>query len=80
MFSDSNEYDFEKQENAAKWKGVFISSLRKVSPRTMLVTLSEKNIFHFPVLVSRPGGLEIWAIEGYHGFAVICNFSIDFLP
>lgn len=40
MFSDSNEYDFEKQENAAKWKGVFISSLRKVSPRTMLVTLS----------------------------------------
>lgn len=28
--SDSNDYDFEKQENAAKWKGVFITSLRKV--------------------------------------------------
>lgn len=29
--NDSNDYDFEKVENAAKWKNVFITSLRKVS-------------------------------------------------
>lgn len=28
--TDATDYDFEKAENAAKWKGVFISSLRKV--------------------------------------------------
>lgn len=28
--ADSNDYDFDKQENAAKWKGVFIGSLKKV--------------------------------------------------
>ncbi|XP_058450191.1 protein son of sevenless isoform X2 [Malaya genurostris] len=28
--TDATEYDFEKAENAAKWKGVFITSLRKV--------------------------------------------------
>lgn len=27
-------YDFEKQENAAKWKGVFINSLKKVKMTT----------------------------------------------
>lgn len=27
---DSQTYDFEKEENAVKWKGVFVSSLRKV--------------------------------------------------
>lgn len=29
--TDATDYDFEKAENAAKWKGVFITSLRKVS-------------------------------------------------
>lgn len=29
--AEVNEYDFEKVENAAKWKGLFINSLRKVS-------------------------------------------------
>ncbi|XP_065078372.1 protein son of sevenless isoform X2 [Ochlerotatus camptorhynchus] len=28
--TDATDYDFEKAENAAKWKGVFITSLRKV--------------------------------------------------
>ncbi|KAH0550348.1 protein son of sevenless isoform X2 [Cotesia glomerata] len=28
--SESSGYDFEKEENAAKWKGVFVNSLRKV--------------------------------------------------
>ncbi|XP_075218882.1 protein son of sevenless-like [Lycorma delicatula] len=28
--SDSYNYDFEKEENAVKWKGVFVNSLRKV--------------------------------------------------
>ncbi|XP_055644314.1 protein son of sevenless isoform X2 [Toxorhynchites rutilus septentrionalis] len=28
--TDATDYDFEKVENAAKWKGVFITSLRKV--------------------------------------------------
>ncbi|XP_066990925.2 protein son of sevenless [Anabrus simplex] len=28
--SGSHNYDFEKEENAAKWKGVFVNSLRKV--------------------------------------------------
>ncbi|KAL0280796.1 UNVERIFIED_CONTAM: hypothetical protein PYX00_001987 [Menopon gallinae] len=27
---ESHNYDFEKEENAAKWKGVFVNSLRKV--------------------------------------------------
>lgn len=29
--SDGNDYDFEKSENLAKWKGVLIPSLKKVS-------------------------------------------------
>lgn len=28
--SEPHSYDFEKEENAARWKGVFVSSLRKV--------------------------------------------------
>lgn len=28
--SEAHNYDFEKEENAAKWKGVFVNSLRKV--------------------------------------------------
>ncbi|EDS45471.1 ras GTP exchange factor, son of sevenless [Culex quinquefasciatus] len=28
--TDATDYDFEKAENAAKWKGVFVTSLRKV--------------------------------------------------
>lgn len=28
--TDATDYDFEKTENAAKWKGVFVTSLRKV--------------------------------------------------
>lgn len=28
--AEVNDYDFEKVENAAKWKGLFINSLRKV--------------------------------------------------
>lgn len=28
--AEVNEYDFEKVENAAKWKGLFINSLKKV--------------------------------------------------
>ncbi|RZF33352.1 hypothetical protein LSTR_LSTR007697 [Laodelphax striatellus] len=28
--AESHNYDFEKEENAAKWKGVFVNSLRKV--------------------------------------------------
>lgn len=28
-------YDFEKEENAAKWKGVFVNSLRKVCKRVL---------------------------------------------
>ncbi|XP_047097392.1 protein son of sevenless [Schistocerca piceifrons] len=28
--SETHSYDFEKEENAAKWKGVFVNSLRKV--------------------------------------------------
>lgn len=35
--SDSNDYDFDKQENAAKWKGVFITSLRKASSALILL-------------------------------------------
>ncbi|XP_012264041.1 protein son of sevenless [Athalia rosae] len=30
VVGESSGYDFEKEENAAKWKGVFVSSLRKV--------------------------------------------------
>uniref|UniRef100_A0A023FCF9 Putative guanine nucleotide exchange factor for ras-like small gtpase n=1 Tax=Triatoma infestans TaxID=30076 RepID=A0A023FCF9_TRIIF len=30
LTSDSCNYDFEKEENAAKWKGFFVNSLRKV--------------------------------------------------
>lgn len=30
LTSDSSNYDFEKEENASKWKGVFVNSLRKV--------------------------------------------------
>ncbi|XP_057317844.1 protein son of sevenless [Microplitis mediator] len=30
VVSESSGYDFEKEENAAKWKGVFVNSLRKV--------------------------------------------------
>jgi len=30
LITDANDYDFDKVENAAKWKGVFITSLRKV--------------------------------------------------
>jgi len=29
--SEPHNYDFEKEENAAKWKGVFVTSLRKVT-------------------------------------------------
>jgi hypothetical protein len=29
--SEPLNYDFEKEENAAKWKGVFVNSLRKVT-------------------------------------------------
>lgn len=29
--AEVNDYDFEKVENAAKWKGLFVNSLRKVS-------------------------------------------------
>lgn len=29
--SEPHNYDFEKEENAAKWKGVFVNSLRKVT-------------------------------------------------
>lgn len=29
--TDAADYDFENAENAAKWRGLFISSLRKVS-------------------------------------------------
>lgn len=28
--AEVNDYDFEKVENAAKWRGLFINSLRKV--------------------------------------------------
>lgn len=35
--TDSNDYDFDKQENAAKWKGVFITSLKKVRPYVYFV-------------------------------------------
>lgn len=27
---DAHSYDFDSEENAAKWKGVFINSLKKV--------------------------------------------------
>lgn len=30
LTSDSSNYDFEKEENAVKWKGVFVNPLRKV--------------------------------------------------
>lgn len=30
---ESHHYDFEKEENAVKWKGVFVNSLRKVCIR-----------------------------------------------
>lgn len=36
-----NDYDFDKSENAVKWKGLFINSLRKV--RSFVVT-SIRNI------------------------------------
>lgn len=29
---EANNYDFECEENATKWKGVFINSLKKVLP------------------------------------------------
>lgn len=28
---DTQNYDFEKEENAARWRGVFVQSLKKVS-------------------------------------------------
>lgn len=31
---ESHNYDFEKAENAAKWKGVFVNSLRKVGEKS----------------------------------------------
>lgn len=32
--AETNEYDFEKVENAEKWRGLFINSLRKVCDLT----------------------------------------------
>ena len=37
---ESQNYDFEKAENAAKWKGVFVNSLRKVSNANTMIKLS----------------------------------------
>lgn len=35
--AEVNDYDFEKVENAAKWKGLFINSLRKVSYKYVVI-------------------------------------------
>lgn len=35
--SEPHNYDFEKEENAAKWKGVFVNSLRKVTLSVWIV-------------------------------------------
>lgn len=45
-------YDFEKEENAAKWKGVFVNSLRKVrffSQRSILPFFVLDRFFFFVV-------------------------------
>lgn len=36
--SEPHNYDFEKEENAAKWKGVFVNSLRKVTLSVWIVS------------------------------------------
>lgn len=39
LASDSSNYDFEKEENAVKWKGVFVNPLRKVIIASACITL-----------------------------------------
>lgn len=47
LTSDSSNYDFEKEDNAAKWKGFFVNSLRKVYHDLQLsLTLNILIIFH----------------------------------
>lgn len=39
--TDLQYYDFENEENAAKWKGLFVNPLKKVRQMTRILTINK---------------------------------------
>lgn len=62
--TDSNDYDFDKQENAAKWKGVFITSLKKVRPNVFcLLFVFCLSVWKTAVIAYKVHQSETWKID-----------------